>query len=369
MHQEWLTRFIGVDYDLDKHGVFVYPELDAKPQTVTITDATGREITLQLPIERVACIHPTVAEGLRIVDAWDKVIAVDNCTTDPVLFPDIAEMTRLTFTESSSIDYEAIIELDPDVLLVLPAAGALDLEATIAALEPEIPVISVFDTYDTETWSKGIALLGTIMQQEEKAQEYIEWWQEIEDSISSVTASLTEEEKPRVFMKVPGWTIEAFCTYSNEFAFVEKAMDMIGAINIAADLPSMDGWVQEVDQEWLMTQDIDYIFVQVWDSFAQDSVGFLVEDDAVLIGMREDTMSLLAFEDSTAVANGDVYMTDTYFLTTLRYPVLMEHMAKALHPELFIDIDPMETLQEYLTRFIRIDHDLDDSGVFFYPES
>jgi len=27
IHQEWLTRFQGLDYDLDKHGVFVYPPL------------------------------------------------------------------------------------------------------------------------------------------------------------------------------------------------------------------------------------------------------------------------------------------------------------------------------------------------------
>ena len=26
IHQEWLTRFQGLDYDLDKHGVFAYPE-------------------------------------------------------------------------------------------------------------------------------------------------------------------------------------------------------------------------------------------------------------------------------------------------------------------------------------------------------
>lgn len=27
IHQEFLTRFQGLDYDLDKHGVFVYPEV------------------------------------------------------------------------------------------------------------------------------------------------------------------------------------------------------------------------------------------------------------------------------------------------------------------------------------------------------
>jgi iron complex transport system substrate-binding protein len=28
IHQEYLTEFQGLDYDLDKHGVFVYPPLE-----------------------------------------------------------------------------------------------------------------------------------------------------------------------------------------------------------------------------------------------------------------------------------------------------------------------------------------------------
>jgi iron complex transport system substrate-binding protein len=46
----------------------------------------------------------------------------------------------------------------------------------------------------------------------------------------------------------------------------------------------------------------------------------------------------------------------------------MEYMAKIFHPELFAELDPVATHQEYLTRFMRIDFNLDESGVFFYPE-
>jgi iron complex transport system substrate-binding protein len=28
IHQEYLTRFQGLDYDLDTHGVFVYPPFE-----------------------------------------------------------------------------------------------------------------------------------------------------------------------------------------------------------------------------------------------------------------------------------------------------------------------------------------------------
>jgi iron complex transport system substrate-binding protein len=43
-------------------------------------------------------------------------------------------------------------------------------------------------------------------------------------------------------------------------------------------------------------------------------------------------------------------------------------MAKWFHPELFSDLDPKAIHQEYLARFLRLDYDLDEQGVFVYPE-
>jgi len=31
LHQEYLQRFLGLDYDLDQHGVFIYPPLIKGP--------------------------------------------------------------------------------------------------------------------------------------------------------------------------------------------------------------------------------------------------------------------------------------------------------------------------------------------------
>jgi iron complex transport system substrate-binding protein len=36
---------------------------------------------------------------------------------------------------------------------------------------------------------------------------------------------------------------------------------------------------------------------------------------------------------------------------------------------MFKDLDPKAVHQEYLTRFQRLDYDLDDRGVFIYPPS
>ncbi|HOI70084.1 MAG TPA: hypothetical protein PLN41_10090 [Methanothrix sp.] len=37
-HQEYLTRFQGLDYDLDKHGIFVYPPIEINGTFAGIPD-------------------------------------------------------------------------------------------------------------------------------------------------------------------------------------------------------------------------------------------------------------------------------------------------------------------------------------------
>jgi iron complex transport system substrate-binding protein len=343
-------------------------ETATEAKTITVTDSTGREVTLNLPINGVCYLGPTVAEGLKIIDVWDKVVAVDNYTIDTTLFPELADMPVIAFTESGTVDYESIITLEPDILFVLATPGSFDVDSLREALEPEIPVVGVFDIYDTNTWSSGIELLGTIMQKEEEAQEFITFAQNIQDNISTKTSALSDEEKPKFFLKTIGYTTDQLCTYTDEFAFMKQLAEVTGSVNIAADLPSTAGWVQDVDTEWLMTEEYAFILALTYDMYSPGVTGYGVTDTAVTQDYLDEVSQLDAFSLSKAVADGNVSLADTYFFSTPRHFILMEYVAKMFHPELFADLDPKATHQEYLTRFMRVDFDLDESGVFFYPE-
>ena len=340
----------------------------AEAKTVTITDAAGREITVNLPVQRVAYLHPAIAEGLVIINAWDRVIAKDNYTFDNLIFPGLEDMPILPYFESGSIDYEKILEIQPDVLLVLPAAGSIDLNEAISKLEPEIPIISVFDTNDADTWSKGIALLGAIMQKEEEAQEFASFVQGIEDSVVAKTAGLVEAEKPSVLLKISGWTIDQFSSFSNEFAPVKKLVEVTGAVNLAADLPSTGGWVENIDPEWLITSEYDYVLVDIWKSYYPGAMGVGVLDTSTAQTIHDDLTAMNVFEGSKPVIDGHFYLMDHEMIMSIRYPMLLAYAAKAFHPELFADLDPDVVMHDYLTRFIRIESEPDECGLFFYPE-
>jgi iron complex transport system substrate-binding protein len=79
-------------------------------------------------------------------------------------------------------------------------------------------------------------------------------------------------------------------------------------------------------------------------------------------------MEMDAFAGGKAVEDGKVYLYESELGNTPRIIVGIAYWAKWFHPELFSDLDPKVIHQEYLTDFLGIDYDLDEHGVFVYPE-
>ena len=84
--------------------------------------------------------------------------------------------------------------------------------------------------------------------------------------------------------------------------------------------------------------------------------------------LKKQIMNMVVLADSNAVANGEFYLYESMFTVSPRLVVLMAYWAKWLHPQLFAVLDPQAIHQEYLTRFMRIDYDLEKHGIFAYPE-
>lgn len=87
-----------------------------------------------------------------------------------------------------------------------------------------------------------------------------------------------------------------------------------------------------------------------------------------LQSFRDDIMNRTEFEKIKAIKNGRVYTVYGRFSSTPRRFLSVAYSAKWLHPDLFTDLAPQAIHQEYLTRFMRIDYDLEKHGVFAYPE-
>ncbi|RCV65840.1 iron complex transport system substrate-binding protein [Methanophagales archaeon] len=323
-----------------------------------LVDATDRIVTVNKPVERLVVHHPSTVEAIKVVGAEDRVVGICNPINE-ILFPQMSELPLLG-TLGYDIYYEEVFELDPDIFITpkLPIPGFDDLVAT---LEPEITVVAL-NFYEPATMVENIRKLRYILNTEEDGEAFIAFYEGVINGITEGTAGLSEAEKPRVFLKIAGWTPEALSTFTDT-----HQTEIAGGINIAADLPG-SGFVPEIDTEWLVEQNPDIVTAQIWEVYNPGALGYEVDDNSVTEAAREEIMAMDAFAGGKAVEEGKVYLYEDELMITPRFVVGIAYMAKWFHPTLFSELDPKAIHQEYLTDFMRIDYDLSEHGVFAYPE-
>ena len=334
---------------------------------LTLVDTADRIVTVNKPVERIVVLRPDTAEAVKLLGAWDRVVGRDPHPNE-ILFPEMCELPVISGRQSPyDVYYETLFEVDPDIFLTayIPSPG---FEDVVATLEPEgIPVVAL-NFYEPHTMVENIRKLRYVLNTEERGDEFIAWYEGVINDITEKTAGLSEDEKPQVFLKIGGLTSEALSTFTDTMPGIKYQVEIAGGINIAADLPVPGGYVLEVDQEWLIEQNPDIVTAMIWDVYYPGALGYEVDDDSVAEATREEIMAMDVFAGGKAVEDGKVYLYEDELFNTPRFAVGVAYMAKWFHPTLFSELDPRAIHQQYLTDFMRIDHDLEEHGIFVYPE-
>lgn len=335
-----------------------------QPEPITITDDLGRTITIKRKIERIVFTHYTIAEAVKILDAWNMVVGRDSFTSDTVLFPRLDEIPKIAQQgKSYEPDYELIFSLNVDLVIVNtgPQSG---IEEMIKTLEPEIRVVAL-QFNDPGTVCENLEKLGKLLDKKTEAAGFIDWHKDLTHMLSQKTSVLTASEKPKILYKTGWGKAEELMTMTDSYQWSHERNRLTGCVNIAADLPSAGGWVQSIDPEWLVMQTMDVLVIG---DPVPGGFGLHIDDNAVIVRYRQDVMNLSVFSGSEAVKNKRVYMLATSFFGTARSIVGFVYMAKWFHPELFRDLDPQAIHQEYISKFMRVDFNLSEHGVLVYPE-
>ncbi|MEA2051476.1 MAG: ABC transporter substrate-binding protein [Euryarchaeota archaeon] len=334
---------------------------------LTLVDSADRIVTVNKPVEKIITEAPATTEAISLLGAWDRVVGRGVYMTDEILFPGITELPATSGTQHYDVYYETVFELDPDIFLtaVVPVPG---LEDVIATLEPEIPVVAL-NFYEPRTLVENTRKLRYVLNTEEKGEEFIAWYEGVINDITEETAGLSEGDKPKVFLKICGWTPEALSTFTDTMPGMRYQMEIAGGINIADEEEFGElEFVPEVDQEWLIEQNPDIVLAMVWEAYYPGVMGYGVEDTTVAEVTREEIMAMDVFAGGKAVEEGKVYLYEDTLPVSPRFVVFIAYMAKWFHPTLFSDLDPQAIHQQYLTDFMRIDYDLSEHGVFAYLE-
>ena len=331
--------------------------------TIEVTDMKGRTVTIPADVQKVVVTFNMEeyfavagAEGIDRLAGWShgywKGRREDAYNAFTAVFPQLEEIPDVGYNGDISI--ESIISLQPDVVL------ASSTGANYNALEPAFQNLSDagiecvfvdFHAQTVETHCQSIRLLGTVLGEEERAEEiagfYADQMKVIEDGLKD----LTDEERPRVYMEFSMGPGQYGNTWSEQMwgALIREC----GGVNIAA---GMEGASVEIAPEQVISADPEVIiFTCSPRSDVSDNVvlGYgadraLAADHLKAYEAREGWSDLSAVKSERL---GAVYHDLSRHIFDFAGA---QFLAKQIQPERFADLDPEANLAEFFERFMPV---------------
>lgn len=274
---------------------------------ITLTDGTGRVVTLERPAERIVSLAPSNTEMLFAIGAGDLLVGRDDFSDYP---PEAEEVPSIGSTYGE-LNTEAIVALAPDLVL---AAGITPPEHIQSLQNLGVPVFALGNPMDFQGLFENLEAVGTLTGHEAEALTLVA---DLSSRLEEVAEALEGVERVRIFYEVDASDpIAPWTTGSGTFQ--QHVFELAGGENIAADL---EGWLQ-LSLEEIVVRDPEVIIF---------GAGPFVPTTVESLKARPGWGGI------TAVREHRVYAVDTDLLD-LPGPRLVEGLeavARILHPERF----------------------------------
>lgn len=347
------------DLTLDEvsDAAYVYAVWGGKPKTVT--DMTGRTVTLYRPVERIIANNP---DNSRLVIAYgdgDLLVGSDECTIDSgCVCPMTADgqliceecweeatsggLNNLPLTNDRfTPNHEQMVALRPDLIFLWMSweDQADDMEERVGA-----PVFVAGPEYRYETMKDHVRAVGEVLSKEGEAEDLIAFMDSKVKLVTDVTDTIPDDEKVRVYF-APRGAVQGFydAKEGRDFTRTDNKYDpltLAGGMNVAKDCA--DGNVN-VAIEQIIAWNPDVIFVAC--STPEDAgVDFILEAPEL--------------QSVKAIKEGRVY--NVFYPNCRGTPhdknlLNVLYMAKILYPDKFADLDLEKEGNEIMGAFLGID--------------
>ena len=257
----------------------------AEPDTaITVTDMTGRTITLDEPATRVVALSAADCEVLFAIGAGDTLVGRGEYCDYPAQVLDVPSVQS-----GYDTNIEQIIALDPQVLLMSTMAQT---EEQIKALEDAGIKVVVSDAQDIEGVYTAVNMVGTLMGKQAEAENVVTNMKKALAELGEKAAAAPEQEKkPTVYFEVS--PLEYGLWAAGGGTFMNEVAELLGMENVFADLPA---WA-EISEEQVIERNPDYI-VTITMYFGEGPMP------------EEEIASRPGWENVSAVANGKILRMD-----------------------------------------------------------
>lgn len=302
--------------------------------TVVVTDGLGRKVEITTPVRRVVIGYPIATEMLFALGAEDRIVGIDMPSQKSAflnsLKPDVA--TTVCVGTPRELNIEQAIALKPDLLIVgrnqelvesLEARGIENVFAVMAE--------------DLDQLRASMENLGKALQEEEKAQQFIKYYDETLELIAERTSGLPDDKKPLVYIAGR----DGLLSTCGKDMYQDSIINMAGGRNAGAseDVSAVArGWFK-VSPEQVIKWDPDYILVV---RYAADVTPQKILDDP-------------RFQGVNAVRNGRVFWfpsnLNSWDCPAPQAVLGVQWLAKLLNPARFADLDLQEDVDAFFSAF------------------
>lgn len=280
---------------------------DPPAYPVTLSDDTGRAVTLEAEPERIVSLAPSNTEIVCALDACDLIVGVTDFDDYP---PEVADVPRVV--TMAQVDVEAVVAAEPD--LVIAAGNELTPTAVIEQLtDLGLSVMTLYPESLDEIYA-DIELVGRALDRDDAARTLIE---EMESRVEAVETAVADLERPRTFYEVG--VFEGAIYTAGDGSFLASLIETAGGEPITGDALSTSIQLEELvaaDPELILLGDASY-------------------DPTI---NAESVASRPGWETMTAVADGRVVPVAEDIVITRPGPRIvdgLEALARAIHPDAF----------------------------------
>lgn len=276
----------------------------------TITDRAGNEVEVPNKIETIISTAPANTEILVGLGLADKIIAADTYSEG---IEGLSKETKLM--DFQTPDAEAIVELDPDIIIASGYNQAGSSEDPYKSVsDAGIPVVYIPSSTSIDGIYEDIAFLAELLDVKDKGDEIVSSMKDEIESIKEIGSKITDKKK--VYFEIgPAPTLYSV----GKDTFINEMINIIGAENIFAD---QESWISP-SEEAVIDANPDIILTNA--NYIENPTGEIMSRDG--------------WEHITAVQDKAVYSIDTNSSSRPTQNVIkaLKEMAKAIYPDEYKD--------------------------------
>ncbi|GEK47790.1 ABC transporter substrate-binding protein [Bisbaumannia pacifica] len=321
-------------------------------EAVTVTDLAGREVTIPHGAERVILGEGRLLYTLAVLRPEDPFAPLvgwrdelrrfdgDVWARLRERFPRAERLATFGKAANGEFSLERALALEPDAIVFdLAAWPTLADGPALAVLEAAgIPVVFVdFLTEPDRHLAPSVRLLGRLFAAEARAEALLTLRRQ---SLAAVAARLPER-RPRVLIETAAG-LHPDCCRSVGDDNLGRVVRLAGGDNIAAErLPGVFG---RLHPEWILAEDPEVIVMTggAWQGLRETAVpmGYDTRAAEARAAMTRLIESREGWPELAAVRAGRVHALWHQFYNTPFQFVAVQRLAKWLHPEAMVDLDP-----------------------------